>query len=120
MSLVSTRGSLDNHLGSVNTLLILFGDDQVTRDVHDLARQMKANGALDATHIPLRLADLSLLTPNEVNDWSAALARHVVLEPNAAAVRIAILAGPIADLLTQKGKPSSLRIKRAFRGVGPS
>jgi hypothetical protein len=107
---------LDRHLGTVNTLLILFGEDELTIAVHARAKELKANDRLEDNFVPLRVKDLTILTPTQKRDWSASPGRYVVTEPDANAVRQAVVTGPIRDLTTVQGNPSNLKIKRAFRG----
>ena len=116
MTLISMKERLDRHLGTEKTLLILFGDDELTVAVHARAKELKASDRLEDNFVPLRVKDLTLLTPSQKQNWSASPGRYTVSEPDANAVRQVVVTGPITDLATVQGKPSNLKIKRAFRG----
>lgn len=117
MTLISKKERLDHHLGTVNTLLILFGDDELTVAVHACAQELKENDRLEDNFIPLRVEDLTLLTLTQKQNWAVSPGRYAVSKPDANAVRQAVVTGPVTDLATVQGKqPSNLKIKRAFRG----
>lgn len=116
MTLITTTSQLANQLGSIQTLLILFGGDAATVAIHDVAKTMKADGKLAQRHVPLRVKNLGLLTPAQKRSWSAAEGKYVVLRVNAAAGRDKISHGSVSKFLTVYGKPGKLKILRAFRG----
>jgi hypothetical protein len=119
MTLVSSKSELKQHLDSGNTLLILIGDDATTQDVHKKAQEMKKGGTLRPEQQPLRVEDMSLLSPSQITQWSATQAGYTVLKPDAAGTLQRILSGSTTELLNKDGTPSALRIKGAFAGVQP-
>lgn len=116
MTLISRKERLDHHLGTVNTLLILFGGDELTVSVHAHAQGLKEDDKLEDNFVPLRVEDLTLLTQTQKQSWSASPGRYVVSKPDASAVRQAVVTGPVKDLASVREKPSNLKIKLAFRG----
>lgn len=121
MTLVETRKQLDSWVGQIDkVLLLVFGDDELTRAVDTHASKLSAEGKLRADQVPLRLADLTLLEAQEIEVMEAGPARYVSLRADDAGDRVVGVAGAIAELLRSDGvTPSTVAIKAAFRaGAG--
>lgn len=116
MTLISNKGILTNQLGDINTLLILFGNDDKTIAVHNKAMEMKDDNELMDIHVPLRVEDLSLLTTTQQRDWQAAPGKYIVLRVNETTDRDIISEGQVTKFFTKQNKPGKLKIQLAFNG----
>jgi hypothetical protein len=116
MALISSKEKLTQHLDTDKTLLILFGSEAQTVAVHNKAKQMKADNELAKRHVPLRVADLGLMTPTQKTTWDAAPGKYVVLRVNATAGRDIISKGLVTKFMTGSDEPGKTNIQLAFRG----
>lgn len=112
MNVITTRAKLDSFLNDPElTLLLLFVDSPTQRALATAA------GAISAA-MPWRqavvVADLGLLTSNDITSMAAAADRYAVLGTDVSLARVLADSGPSPDLLLPDGSPSVMRLRKAF------